>query len=327
MKKYLALLKTGWLGLLLACFIGGIAYLIELIVGSPLVESLLIALVIGIIVRTVIGDNKKLTPGFTLAPLVFIPLGAMFYGAVNLNFVKFAKVDIRFIILLIIIMFVYFGVVFLLGKLLKQRKQITCLVATGSAICGASAIIITAPALEAEADDISISLISVFLAALFGLFILFPFLTSLFDMGERLYALFSGMTLQFTGFVKAATGALGKETQTLALSVKGVRYLGLLIAVPLFSSVIKKRFHIPWFLWLFLGAGLIFSFLPTIAKSLNQIFKPSLIVLWSIALSGVGLNADLKALLSDNGLKALLMAFVGFFAAVAVFILGSFLIM
>lgn len=279
-------------------------------------------MVIGIIIRARVGYNKKLIPGFILTPLIFIPIGIIFYGAVNLNFVKFAEINIGLMVLLLVIMLVYFGVILFLGRLLKQKKQITYLVATGSAICGALAIAITAPAVDAEPDDVSISLISVFIAAAFGLFILLPFIAGLLGLNNQIYALLSAMTLQFTGFVKAATGSFVKEISTLALSVKAARYLGLLITIPLFASLTKKKFYIPWFLWAFLGAGFLFSYIPAIAKPLTLIFKPTLDILWSIAMAAIGLNADIRVLLSDNGVKSLFMAFGGFIVAVLVFLLG-----
>ena len=41
-----------------------------------------------------------------------------------------------------------------------------------------------------------------------------------------------------------------------------------------------------------------------------------------MAMAAIGLNADIKKLLSNNGTKALIMAFGGFFAAIAAFFIG-----
>ncbi|GBE18348.1 hypothetical protein BMS3Abin16_00946 [archaeon BMS3Abin16] len=335
----LNLIKEYWQGLLLAVLIGIVGYGVKVVTKSPMADPLLIAMMLGIIVRTAIGDRGKLKPGFTLAPTIFIPLGIVFYAANNLNFLKFAEVETDMIVLLIIIMLVYFAVILLLGKLLRQRKQITYLTATGSAICGASAIAITSPAVEAEPDDISISLLSVALAAFVGLFIIFPFLATLFDITGESYGLLSGSVLQFTGFVKVAvenipylrTGLSEKELVSLALSVKAVRYLGLLIAIPLFASLIKKRLYIPWVLWAFLISGLI----GTGIYAADEIFynnvllffiEPIYSLSWSIALAAIGLNANVKELLSNEGTKALIMAFAGFFAATITFFIGLYII-
>lgn len=338
-RNFINLIKEGWKGLLLAVIIGLIGYGLSILTKAPLADPLLIAMVIGILYRTAMGGSENLKLGFTLAPTVFIPAGIVFYAANNLNFVKIAKVKPSFIALLILIMLVYFAVILLLGRALGQRKQITYLTATGSAICGASAIAITAPAVEAEPDDISISLLSVALAAIVGLFVVLPFLGTLFDITGEVYCILAGSVLQFTGFVKAASGSIPylpvempeKELTSLAVSVKAVRYLGLLAAIPLFASLVKRRIYIPWFLWAFLGAGILGSWIYATNEvfynnSMIPLIKPIYNILWAIAMAAVGLNADARELLSNNGSKALVMAFAGFFAAVATFFIGLYII-
>lgn len=312
-------------GLLIAAIIGVAAYYTTKIFTTPLIDPLLVAMVIGIAIGSFMNKNKMLAPGFLLAPKVFIPIGVIFYGAVNLNFKKFAKIDLEYLVLTMIIVLVYFGVIILLGKILKQKKQITYLTATGSAICGASAIAITSEAVDAEADDISISLLSVFIAAIFALFIFFPFISSLFDINGQVFAFLAGSVLQFTGFVKAAAGDLGKEMLSFATSIKAARYLGLLIALPLFGSLIRKKIYLPWFLWAFLGAGLVFTFFSSMAL-LTPSFKILQVIFWSIAMAAIGVNTKIQVLLSSNGIKALIMAFAGFFAATAAFLVGVYFI-
>ncbi len=321
-NKMIVMLKNGLPSLLIAGLLGITGYYIQIMTGSSLADPLFIALLLGILTRAVFGQSEILRHGSNLALVLLIPAGTILYGAVNLNFVKFAALDIRVVFLMIVVVLAYFGVIVALGKWLKQREKTTYLLATGSAICGASAIAIMSPAVEAEPDDISVSLISVFIAGIFGLFILFPFLASLFGVTDKVYAVLSGTTLQFTGFVKAAVGELPKEISSLAISVKAARYMVLFLAIPLFSSIIRKKFFIPWFLWAFLAAGLVFSFFPEISTPLIPIIKPVLDILWATAMAAIGLNADIKMLLSDNGLKALLMAFGGFFAAILVSLLG-----
>ncbi|MBU1783863.1 MAG: YeiH family protein [Candidatus Omnitrophica bacterium] len=331
----LNLLKERWQGIAVAVLVGLLGYGLKVMTKSPIADPLLAAMIIGVIAGTGIGKESKLRRGFVIAPVIFIPIGVIFYAAKNLNFTKFARVETSMVVLLIIIMVVYFAVILLMGKFLRQRKQITYLTATGSAICGASAIAIVSPAVDAEPDDVSISLLAVALTAGVGLFMFFPFLAILFDMTNRDYGLLSGSVLQFTGFVKAAVGTMpflkieipAKELASLALSVKAVRYIGLLIAIPLFSSLVKKKFYIPWFLWAFLGAGLLGSWISATneilyTKALVPFIRPIYNISWSIAMAAIGLNVDVKRLSSNNGIKALIMAFAGFLAAIAVFFIG-----
>ncbi len=334
------ILKNEWRGILLAILIGLVAYSIQELTRSAFADPLLVAMMIGIILRRNIKDDPRFDAGFRTAPKIFIPIGVIFYAAQNLNFMEYAEVDYRIIALLIVVIVVYFGSILFLGKSLKQKTKITYLIATGSAICGASAIAITSPVVDAEPDDISISLFSVAVAGLVGLFIIIPFLGTLLGLTNKVFALLAGSVLQFTGFVKAAVSHMlfaveeipAKEAVALALSVKTVRYLGLLIALPLFASLLKKRVFFPWFLWAFLGAGLIGSWIYSSDKIyytqvLLPVIKPVYNIAWSIALAAIGLNADIKNLLSNNGMKALVMAFAGFMAAIITFFIGMQLIL
>lgn len=328
-------LKKKLPGLIVAIVIGGLSFAASTITGYRAADPLLMALILGIIVRSVTEQHEKLTPGYAAAPLFLLPVGIVFYGASNLNFANLAGVDSPLLVLLVVIMIVYFSVILLLGKLLHQKREITYLTAAGSAVCGASAIAVTAPAIRAEPDDISISLLSVALAAFFGFTVIMPFLAALFDMSCENYCMLSGSTVQFTGLVKVSGQLLpflrseySKEhLVSLALSIKAVRYLALLAAVPLFASLIRKKFHIPWILWAFLAAGL----LGTWAAVSNPLFYSTALVpyvkvihlfSWSAAMAGIGLNADVRGLLSINGSKALVMAFSGFMAAIVTFLLG-----
>lgn len=340
-------LRKQWQGLCLAVIIGIIAYVLKILHISPLknlifpicCEPLLVALLIGIGVRTILGERKELTPGFAAAPQFFIPVGVVFYAVVNLNFVQVTKIDPRMILLLIVIILVYFGTILLFGHLLRQKQSITYLTATGSAICGASAIAITTPVVEADPDDVSISLLSVTLAALVGLFIILPFCGAFFSISNKTYGLLSGSILQFTGFVEAAVRHIPflrseipfNEVYSLALSVKAARYLGLLIAIPLFASLGKKKICVPLVLWVFTVSGIIGTVISVryasfFVQKLMPAIYPIFVISWSIAMASIGLNADIKQLLSKNGTKALIMAFSGFIVAMVTFFLGYYFI-
>jgi len=326
-------IEKNWFPLLLSFLLGLSAYFLKIYIKSGLLDPLLVAMLFGILINIVLRRRWSLS--FSTAPLTLIPIGIVFYGMKNLNFVEFSMVNPYVMALLGVIMLTYFGVIFLLGKLLNQRKKITYLTATGSAICGASAIAITSSVIEADPDDVSVSLLSVFAAAMFGLFLLLPFLTLLFGFDNKLYALFSASVLQFTGFVKVSLQTLPflkevismNEAIDLALSVKAVRYLGLLIAIPLFASLTKKKFILPWYLWAFLGAGILGSYIYATNETLYKntlipIVKPIYTVLWASAMAAIGLNTDIEKLLGSNGIRALVMSFLGFFTATVVFILG-----
>jgi len=320
----------------LVALIGGLAYGLAALLNSPVADPLVIAMVAGVIVRTAVGRRRTLHEGFAAAPLMCIPAGITFYAVKNLNFIRYAEMQPASMILAALIVLVYFVTILVLGRLLGQKDRISYLTAAGSGICGASAIAIASPAVDADSDDISISLLAVTTAALVALFTLLPFVATTVGMTDQTYGRLSGSVLQMTGFVKAAVTSVpflsrqlsDKELASLALSIKAARYLGLLIAIPLFASLVQKRFYIPWVLWLFLGAGLLGTAVYATHRSfyvatLIPVVKPIYGVSWSIAMAAIGLNADARQLLSNHGAKALIMAFAGCVAAIATFFIGS----
>jgi uncharacterized integral membrane protein (TIGR00698 family) len=322
-------------GLLVAVSIGAISYGINILLSYHAFDPLVIALIIGITLRSKTGKDHRLIPGFTFAPVVFIPIGIGFYALNNLNFAKVSEFKNRDIYLLLLTLLTYFLVIILLGRMLKQKKQITYLTATGSAICGASAIAITSPAVDAEPDDTAISLLAVSIAAITGTSIIIPFIGSLLSLNCYEYCSLSGSVIQFTGLVKMAAHNIlflkkdmtTEELLSLAISIKTSRFLGLLIVIPLFASFVRKKVFIPWVLWLFLSAGLLGTWIYSSNRDfyemlLTPYIKTAYSISWSVALAAIGLNADIKNLLSTNGTKAIVMAFAGFLAATIIFLIG-----
>lgn len=320
--KYLDSLKQSWQGILIAAVIGITAVMIDKIVQFPILDPLVVAMVIGIIIRSFMPVNGKYIAGFNVAPSLFIPFGLIFYGAVNLNFAKFATLNTNFIFILGIVFLIYIISILLLSHVFGINEKKGFLIAAGSAICGASAIVITSKAIDAEPDDVSTSLIAVFVSALIGLFVLLPLLASYFKITGINYGVFSGTVLQFTGFVKASVINASGDVKAIALLVKTVRYVGLLLIIPLFASLVKGRLYIPWYLWAFLCAGLAFTFIPGLTRTLGPACKVILTVLWSISMAAIGLMADIKKIFSRVGIKACGVSFISFVIALGVLLIG-----
>ncbi|MBU0468167.1 MAG: putative sulfate exporter family transporter [Candidatus Omnitrophica bacterium] len=311
-----------WKGVLIATLVGLAAVLIETFAEWPILDPLVIAMVIGISLRSFIKFDDDIISGFKLAPSLFIPIGVIFYGAVSLNFTSFIQVDPNYIFTLFIVFIVYIVSGLFLSSVFRLNEKVGYLITAGSAICGASAIAITTKAIDADSDDVSVSLIVVFLSALIGLFIVLPVVASVFNLSELDYAIFSGVVMQFTGFVKAAVSGFSEEVKMVALSVKAVRYVGLLFLIPLFASFSKGKLTIPWYLFAFLAAGIIFTLMPDLAKVLKPAFKIILNVLWSIAMGAIGLNANLKKIFTKSGIKAFAVSFLAFIVAVITYVVS-----
>ncbi|HAD03506.1 MAG: hypothetical protein A2091_07425 [Desulfuromonadales bacterium GWD2_61_12] len=301
---------------------------------APVLDPLLFSLLLGILLRALLKDRINPTDAATRVGHGLILPGIICYAVANLEFTTVASLPPRSLLLLAIVVAICFGTIFLLGRHLGQTREITSLVATGSAICGASAIAITAPAVRARSEDVSISLLAVTMSALVALFVVLPFCGALLRMVPADYALLSGSLLQFTGFVKEAMaqfhfqggGAGMVDATRLAMLVKATRYLALIVCIPLVASLAHGRLTLPLSLWLYLGAGiggtLFHATYPlAYATYLLPFAQLGYQLLWSVTMAAIGLSADVRDLLSVNGYRAFWMALAGFVAALLSFLL------
>jgi len=319
------------IGLIIAILIGITGYCISIFLKHPALDPLVISLLLGVIVSSITANKEDFSSAYRYAPSVFIPFGIVFYGAHNLNFMKFGEVDPWIFYIIVPTIGMYFISVILIGKILRQKDKITYLIATGSGICGASAIAITSPAVDADADDVSISLLSVTVAAFSGVIMILPLIGAIYNLPLKIYSELVGSVVQFTGLVKLAPYVTHLQLNPdlsdmidLALSIKAVRYLGLLFTIPVFASMIKKRIYLPWYLWIFIASGVMGS---VIYASYNEFYRMTFVsylkplhgVSWSIAMAAVGLNANIRHMLSTEGTKALIMSYSGFIIAIITF--------
>lgn len=128
------------------------------------------------------------------------------------------------------------GLAWLLGRLLGVGERLTALIAVGSAICGASAIAATAPALRPRPEETAYALACV---ALFGLVaaILYPLALAGWGLEGRIAGLVLGASIHDTAQVTAAA-LLFEQTFTdpdvvaAATVTKLLRNVSMLIVIP-----------------------------------------------------------------------------------------------
>ncbi|MFH1612221.1 MAG: putative sulfate exporter family transporter [bacterium] len=201
-------------GFILTIIIGFIALWIAKF--HKALDPLVIGIVLGIVIRTFLGERHYFLLGFDFAPKFFIPLGIIFYG-INLEFHKLAAIPVIFWIQLIIGIILIFLIALYLGRRLGAGTAIPLLIATGTAICGASAIAIATPIVKADSEDTGASLITITIFGLFGMMV-YPLVLTCFTLSNTEYAFLCGTTLHQTGFVKLAAKALGDDCLKMAMS-------------------------------------------------------------------------------------------------------------
>lgn len=140
------------------------------------------------------------------------------------------------------------------------------LISAGTAICGGSAIAVMGPVLGANARQMSVALIAVFLLNAVALFV-FPLIGAWAGMDAADFGLWAAMAIHDTSSVAGAAAHYGPAALAVAVAVKLARALWILPLAAGTAFVMRKEGKncIPWFVLGFLAASAAASFIPAVA--------------------------------------------------------------
>ena len=200
---------------------------------------------------------------------------------------------------------------YFVGKLLKINEKTSALISTGTAICGGSAIAAVAPVIDAESDEITVSLGTVFVLNSIALFV-FPVIGHFLGLTEHQFGIWSAIAIHDTSSVVGASASYGQESLITATTVKLARALWIAPVALLFAFIYRSRTEkktkiaIPWFIFLFLVATALRTYLPnwiepSIYESIVNLAKAGLTV--TLFMIGASLS---RATLQKFGYWALL---------------------
>ncbi len=157
-----------------------------------------------------------------------------------------------------------------LGKLFKVEKNISLLIATGTAICGGSAIAAVAPILKSKSYQNSFALIVVFVLNAIALF-LFPFIGRQLGLSQETFGNWAAIAIHDTSSVVGAGAIYGEHALQVATTLKLIRALWI-IPLSLFIAFLnknegKKSIKFPWFILLFVLAIVFANIFPGFESS------------------------------------------------------------
>lgn len=237
---------------------------------SPLVLGILLGIVFANTLRTYMPPSWA--TGLKVCTKQILRLGIILYGfrltLADVYDVGLLAISVDLIIVLGTILLGWW-----LGKLYRMDRGTTLLVSTGSAICGAAAVLGTEPVLKSEGYKTAIAVATVVLFGTLSMF-LYPIMYRmgwLDVLGDKGVAIYTGSTLHEVAHVVGAGNAMDP---TDALGVAKVATITKMIRVILLAPVLigfsllfkpqvsagksaKAKISIPWFaLYFILVIGL-----------------------------------------------------------------------
>jgi len=189
--------------------------------GKHPIEPVMLAIVLGMVLSNCWVLPKTLQPGFKFSVKKLLPLGIVLLGA-RLNFQDLVKVGFEGLVLSILETVTALLLFMLLTKLLKLPRKLGTLLGVGTAICGGTAIVATAPVIEAEEKDVVFSVATVTLLGLIAMFAL-PVLGHFLELSSKQFGVWAGLAIHQTPQVVAAGFAYSAEAGQTATIVKLAR--------------------------------------------------------------------------------------------------------
>lgn len=199
-----------------------------------------------------------------------------------------------------------FGI--LLGYWMNLQRKTSYLIASGTAICGGSAIAAVGPVLKADDHEMAVSLGVIFILNAIALFI-FPPLGHLFDMSQAQFGTWAAIAIHDTSSVVGAGDAYGPEACQIATLIKCTRALWIIPLAFVTMFIFRDKTNsisIPWFIFLFVIAMVVNTYcgIPeSVSSVIVYISKKALVV--TLFFIGAGLSL---AMIKKVGVKPLLLA-------------------
>ena len=185
------------------------------------IEPVMLAIVLGMILSNIIHLPKSLGTGIKFAVKKVLPLGIIFLGA-RLNFRDVVQLGATGIGLSVLETVVALTFLLFLAKKFQLPQKLGLLLGIGTAICGGTAIVATAPVIEAEEKDVVFSVATVTLLGLIAMFLL-PVLGNVLHLSQKAFGAWAGLAIHQTPQVVAAGFAYGDEAGKTATIMKLAR--------------------------------------------------------------------------------------------------------
>lgn len=218
-----------------------------------------------------------------------------------------------------------------LGRLARVKGKASFLISVGTAICGGSAIAAVAPILDANEDDISVSMGTVFVLNAVALFV-FPAIGASLHLTQNQFGFWAALAIHDTSSVVGASAKYGSQALVVGTTVKLARALWIIpvsLATAVYwraehrkrapGSTAKTRVKIPWFIFFFCLASVLRTYtgrFSPLYDSLAHLGRTGLTA--TLFLIGTGLS---RATLRQVGFRPFLQGVILWFVVATVSLL------
>src|SRR4051812_10150757 len=160
------------------------------------IEPVMVAIILGMLLSNIFSLPKFLNSGIKFSVKKVLPFAIVLLGA-RLNFSEMMKVGLTGLVLSAFETVLALCLLLVLARWLKLPGKLGTLLGVGTAICGGTAIVATAPVIEAEDKDVAFSVATVTLLGLVAMFTL-PLLGHALNLTSKQFGVWAGLAIHQT---------------------------------------------------------------------------------------------------------------------------------
>lgn len=322
-------------GILLTAAIAGAALGLRQLPGVGMFSPMILAILIGILIRNALGTPAIAKPGIVFSMRRILRAAIILLGF-QLTVGQIIAVGADGLAVIVVTLLATFIFTVQAGRLFGVNPQLAKLIAAGTSICGASAVIATNTVVRASDEDAAYAVACVTIFGTIAMF-LYPLLPALLNLDAQTYGLWAGASIHEIAQVVAAAfqgGQAAGEFGTIAKLARVTMLAPLVIALGVIAtrrasasgeSAGAASVPLPWFVLGFIAlVGL--NSLISIPDETRAMIVVATAFMLSMALAAMGLEIDLRKLRS-TGLRPMMLgaaafAFIASFSLALIKLIG-----
>ncbi len=218
-------IRQGWMGINLALAVAIISRYLHGLIAQPLlaksISEILIAVLLGLYIGNAFPLNAPLRAGAKFALHRLLRAGIILLG-LRLSLQDVAATGGNALLLVLVCITLALGLAYLAGRFFRVPRKLAVLIGVGTAICGNTAIIATAPVIDAGEEEMGFAVATI---TLFGLLavLIYPFIGSALALPQHAFGLWAGTAVNDTSQVVAVSTIYGDGALDTAAVVKLTR--------------------------------------------------------------------------------------------------------
>ena len=293
-------------GIALTALIAGAAFALRRVPGLGVFSPMILSIVMGIALHNLAGTPARAKEGVLFSMRKLLRLAIILLG-LQLTVGQVIGVGARGVGIIAIGLVSTFSFTIWLGGRLGVERKLAELIAAGTSICGASAVIATNSVTQAPDEDVAYAVACV---TVFGSLFMFgyPLLPGLLHLSAHEYGLWAGASIHEIAQVLAAAFQDGRdagEFGTIAKLSRVAMLAPMVILLGLRGTRKGGAAAMPWFVLGFVALAILNS-LVTIPPEVKAPLATVTTFLLSMALAAMGLETDVRKL-KAKGLRPLIL--------------------